>query len=415
MLKLKQIGFLPIIVVLITVISVNLWSIFPIENMVLSWGLYLLICISVLWNKYYYFSPNNGRDYLIIRIYIIWMIIGVIRGCFVAENYWEWKELVSATFALSLPIFVYAFSIPLILQTTLSVWIKFALPAFGLFFIWAISRDAHHFYLGPILLLGCFIPALPKKWKYILLGLLFLMLVVDLTARSQTIKAAIVLLISAAYYLSRYTSTRIFNIAHWFCYIIPIVFLTTAIMGVFNPFQALEDNEGKYMTTDEVGEVEDLAADTRTGLYEEIVSSAVRHNYIWQGRTPARGNDSWIFGSYTAEELKTGRYERHSNEFCHPNIFTWLGLIGVVFYGLIYLRGSYLALYKSNSVWMKLIGVFIAFRWAFGWIEDTNSIDISNIALWMMIAMGFSEQFRAMSNTEMEEWVCGILKFKSNK
>ena len=410
MLKLRQIGFLPLLIVVITFVSVNQWSRFPVGTVTTDWVLFFITIVSVFWNKYHYFSTNSYKDNLIIHLYFVWMIVGIIRGSIVAENYWEWKQLISASYTLSLPLFVYVFSIPLILQTTLHVWVKVALPAFALFFIWALSRDAYHLYLGPVLLLGCFLPILSKKWKFVFIGLLFLMLVAELSARSQTIKAIIVLLMSVAYMLSKYVSVRLLSIAHWLCYITPIVFLTTGIMGVFNPFQVLEDNEGKYKATNEIGEVEDLSADSRTGLYEEIVSSAVRHNYIWHGRTPARGNDSWLFGSYNAEELKTGKYERHSNEFCHPNIFTWLGLIGVVLYSLIYLKSSYLALYKSNSIWMKLLGVFIAFRWAFGWIEDTNCFDILNIALWMIIAMGFSEQFRQMSDNEMKQWVIKIFE-----
>lgn len=153
---------------------------------------------------------------------------------------------------------------------------------------------------------------------------------------------------------------------------------------------------------------EDLSADTRTFIYEEVISSAIRHNYIWFGRTPARGNDSMSFGSYSAENLKTGKYERHSNEVCHPNIFTWLGLVGVILYSLIYLKSSYLAVYKSNNIYIKILGVFIAFRWAYGWVEDFNRFDIMNISLWMMIAMGFSEQFRDMTDRDFKIWIRSI-------
>jgi len=130
----------------------------------------------------------------------------------------------------------------------------------------------------------------------------------------------------------------------------------------------------------------------------------VNNHYILFGRTPARGNDSASFGAHLGDELGTHRYERHSNELCFPNIFTWLGLVGMLLYCFIYLKSSYLAVYKSNSLYLKLLGVFIAFHFFYGWIEDTNDFSIANVALWMTIAMGFSEQFRAMSNREFEEW-----------
>ena len=90
--------------------------------------------------------------------------------------------------------------------------------------------------------------------------------------------------------------------------------------------------------------------------------------------------------------------ERHYNELCFPNIFTWLGIIGMLLYCLIYIKASTLALHKSNNIYLKYLAVFVSFRWMLGWIEDANTFNISNIALWMIIAMCFSPYFRKMNN-----------------
>ena len=71
-----------------------------------------------------------------------------------------------------------------------------------------------------------------------------------------------------------------------------------------------------------------------------------------------------------------------------------------------------MALYKSNNIWMKYISIFIAFNWAWGWLENGVGFNILNIGIWMMIAMGFSERFRAMTDKEIEEWVISIFKWK---
>lgn len=62
---------------------------------------------------------------------------------------------------------------------------------------------------------------------------------------------------------------------------------------------------------------------------------------------------------------------------------------------------------------MKLLGLFIAFRWAFGWIEDFNRFDIANISLWILIAMGFSKQFRQMDNLRFKRWLYNTLSLKN--
>lgn len=403
--------FLRLIELLILVnsmISVDQWSHFPLGNTTLQWIINFSIIGLILWYKIKEFAPNNSKDYMIVTIYFIWMIAGIIRGMFVPENYWEWKQWIFGTFALSLPLLIYPFSNPLILKKVLSFWIKYGILLFVVFFFWVIPAEAYHFYLGPVILLSCFLPIVPKQWRLLLLILLLLLLLSDFGARSQVIKAAVALTISISFYFFKHVNRNFLKISHWLFYLVPILLLYLGISGNYNLFEALSSNEGKY--TQEAlrdGEIveEDLSADTRTFIYMEVINSALVHNYVFWGRTPARGNDSEAFGEFNAEELKTGKYERHCNEVCFPNVFTWLGLFGMILYCLIYLKSSFLAVYKSNSIYMKLIGVFIAFRFAYGWIEDINRFDIANISLWMMIAMGFSEDFRRMNDKEFNGWI----------
>ena len=413
MYELRKIGFLPVLIILVTFISTNQWSAVPIGNTTTSWVVCFFAIGCILWNKSRYFRPYNSRDYRIVGFYFMWMIICVLRGCFAAEDYWDWKQLVMGILALSLPVAVYVFSIPDILQTTLRWWLKIALPAFVLFY-WFIPRDVFQYYLGPVLLLGCFLPILTKKWKIILLFFLVLMMT-DFGARSQLLKAIVVVLVGAVYLFNKYfpvLSVRLLNFALPLCFMVPIVLLTLGITNVFNPFDSFASGKDQYETrVSDSGENENIADDTRTFIYEEVISSAAQNRYIWLGRTPARGNDTKAFEKREAE-LKTPKNERHENEVCHLNVFTWIGLIGLILYSLIYLRSSYLAINQSNSIWMKLLGVFIAFRWAFGWIEDFNRFDISNITLWMIIAMGLSHEYRKMSNDEFEKNILNIFNFK---
>lgn len=410
---------LPILIIIITVLSVQQWLKISVSNTFIFWAINFAVILVII--KFSITKKNSLRnkyikstDSLIITIYLGWLIANSIRGAFIAENYWEWKQLITGLQSLSLPIFVFVFAVPLIVTKVLNIWFKYALIIF-LFLLPFLGTDAYHFYLGPVFVVGCFIPIVPKKWKIIFGILLLTMLIVNLGARSQVIKSAIVILVVTGIYFKRIIPYNLLKIVHWTCYIGPIVLLTLGLTGAFNIFEDLSSNKGKYVEKKVVnGQVveDDLSADTRTFIYVEVIESALRHNYVIWGRTPARGNDSMAFGAFNAEELKTGKYERHSNELCHTNIFTWLGLIGVILYSLIYLRSSYLAVYKSNNIYIKFLGCFIAFRWAYGWIEDMNRFDITNIALWMMIAMGLSIQFRSMNNKQFRLWVNNIFNRK---
>lgn len=398
---------LSLLILLITIQAGIQWSDLLLGNTFFWWLIDFITLYTLLKIR------KNSYKYGIIDLYLLWTIISTLRGIFIADNYWEWKQLIAGFLALSIPMFVYAFDKQNVTRIVLRYWFKYAF-FFFLLFIPFLSEGAYHFYLGPVFVIGCFLPIIPRKWKFIIGLLLITMLWIDLGARSQVIKSAMVLLVSIGILFRKFISYKLIKITHWVCYISPVIFLFLGLSGTFNIFEGLASNEGDYVETKVVdGQVveEDLSTDTRTFIYVEVIESALKHNYVLWGRTPARGNDSMTFGAYNAEILKTGKYERHGNELCHPNVFTWLGLIGVVLYSLIYLRSSYLAVYRSNNIYIKFLGCFIAFRWAFGWIEDTNGFNISNIALWMMIAMGLSKQFRLMDNQTFKRWIKTVFPF----
>lgn len=83
----------------------------------------------------------------------------------------------------------------------------------------------------------------------------------------------------------------------------------------------------------------------------------------------------------------------------------------MLLYCLIYIKASTLALHKSNNIYLKYLAVFVSFRWMLGWIEDANTFNISNIALWMIIAMCFSPYFRKMNNYQFREWLKKCLPY----
>src|SRR5690606_29510572 len=157
------------------------------------------------------------------------------------------------------------------------------------------SRLGYQFYLGPVLLLGCFLPLIEKKWRIVIILLLLIMIFADFGARSQVLKSLIAIVVACACSFSYAISTNVLRLVHWFFYILPVILLGLGMGGSFNVFQDLNSNEGKYKQTRIIdGNLieEDLSADTRTLLYEEVIGSALTHEYWLFGRTPARGNDS---------------------------------------------------------------------------------------------------------------------------
>lgn len=407
-------GF-PILVILITLISVQGFLRINFSSLTISW----LVDFSIIFIIFLYKKKLSNKisifinrvDLNIITIYFAWVIFNSIRGAFIINNYWELKQLITGILSLSLPIFLYPFTNARILNITLKYWFKYAIILFIILTPF-LMKGAYHLFLAPLFLISCFLPILPKKWKIICVTLLVTMLFIDLSARSQVIKSGIVLLFACGIYAHRFIPNNVIKIIHGAFYIIPIVLLYLGISGTFNIFEDLSSYQGKYVEKKvENGEFveEDLSTDTRTFIYVEVIESALKHNYVICGRTPARGNDTIFFEDN--DMIKTGKNERFMNETCHTNIFTWLGLIGVVLYSLLYFRASYLSIYKSNNIYIKFLGLFIAFRWAYGWVEDVNNFNILGISIWMLIAMGLSNEFRLMNNKDFKKWLLRCLSY----
>ena len=78
-------------------------------------------------------------------------------------------------------------------------------------------------------------------------------------------------------------------------------------------------------------------------IYIDVINSAIDNKYVLFGHTPARGNTidvSEILFLYAYEggmnDISFNHGERFSNEAAFLNIFTWLGLVGLILYSIIY-------------------------------------------------------------------------------
>ena len=407
----RNINTISFLIIFVTFLSVDSWSKVPVNNTYLMWLLSFSIVYLIITNKKKFFIEEKNNNYLCVSIFLWWLGLSVIRGIFIAEGYWEYKQLIEGTLSLILPIFVFIFSNPLITQRILQKWIKYALPAFIIFFAWVTTSGSKHHYLGPLISLGCFLPYLNKKWFTVFIIILIMMIFLDFSSRSQVIKSAFSIFASILLFLRSIIPLKIIRLIHWFFYAIPICFLYLGLSGTFNVFKFINNNNDAYVQKSiQNGQLieDDLTADTRTFIYEEVISSAFKNNYVLFGRTPAKGNDSESFGEYYAEVLNTKKYERFNNEVGFANVFTWLGFIGLLLYTVIYIMSSYYSLYKSKSYALKIVSLFIAFHFFYGWIEDVAEFKISSISLWIMISMGLSSKFREMDDKVFKIWLRSI-------
>jgi hypothetical protein len=412
--NIKTKDVLAILIVILTMTSLTLWSSIPIGSTITDWVLFGFIIFIFLFKKNEYYNPSNDSHLWFVKKFVLWVLICFVRGLFVAEYYWDFKNLINASCALFLSLSIYIFTNPNVLKRVLNTWLHYAFPLF-IFFIPILHPLSFGYYLFPISFLALFIPALTFKWRFIILGVSLFVILSSLDARSNVIKFLVPMLFSMLFYIKFFLRSKFFILINIIIFFVPIFLFILAVNGTFNIFNLEENVSGNY-TSEKIkdGEKieENLMVDTRTFLYEEVIFSALKNDYVLFGRTPARGNDSFYFGNFTAEELGTKRYERYSNEVSILNIFTWTGLVGVVLYFFIFFKATYLAIVKSKSSFLKILGLYVSFRWATAWVEDFNRFDIMNLMLWMVIAMCYSKKFRKMTDFEFKIWINKIFKNK---
>jgi len=349
----------------------------------------------------------------LLQILLLWYVFSIIRGVFIADDYWTAKVLVQNTFGLLLPVVAYSLTNLKVLQSLFRVYLLYTLPLF-LFFMLIIPPDSHGRYLILISILFLFFPVLSKRIKWVVGVFAFIALTADLSARGKTLTFAIPVLLVVGYYYRHFIPTFLWERIRKILMIAPIVLFTLATTGVFNVFKMEEYIQGDFTAqSTKDGELteENLLADSRTFLYEEVLLSALVNNYWLIGRSPARGNDTVRWKSQT--EI-SGKNERFGNEAGILNIFTWTGIIGVILYLLVFYRATYLAVNKSNNIFSKMIGVFLAFRWLWSWVSEFSALDLSYLSIWVLVAFSFSENFRSMTNNEVRYWVRGITDKRYN-
>lgn len=393
-------------------ISVQRFSSYPMGNTMIYWLIQVAILL-IFWRaKVVFFETENKQAIRIVGLYLIWVLISIIRGIFIAETYWDWKALIGASMALLVPIISYAATNRDLTQAILSFFIKYTLPL-SITVLPFLTIGGWGWYLFPINLLVLFWPALKFQSKGLILAISLIIIFGDLSTRSHMFKYGIPILLLFFYYTHALPwSTRLINLTRHVFLFSPWLFFLLGISGIFNIFQIDNYIQSEYVgrTKNAQGEVveQKLAQDSRTFLYVEVLQSAQKYNYYWVGRSPARGNETEWFADEALENR--GRKERLSNEAGILNIFTWTGIVGTTFYFLIFYKASNVAINQSNNIFSKLIGLFVSFRWMYAWLEDDATFNLNTFTIWLMIGICFSTSFHKMNNAEVKLWVRGVFE-----
>ena len=403
----RYIVFLSLSFLFLTIESITQWLDLSIFNTYIWWALNvsILFCMYKLWRKEDYYNIS------IIKLWFVLLFCNAIYGCFMAENYWDWKNLVSNLLSFSLPLAALTFCRIEYLTPILSTWVKWIWVIFFGLFVY-LEVDAWGRLFVPFYFLALFFPRLKTSTKLMVLFSCAFTIIIGITARSNVLRFGVAFLLG--FVLNRngvYARLQgLLKIVHPLVMVLPFVLFLLAATGVFNVFNFQEElklSESSF-NINNGDTTESLAADSRTFLYVEEIESAIKYNYVLQGRSIARGYECPFFSWLIDDQLRGSNYHKDERDSCEVNIlnvFNYFGIIGVLLLFVIFWKSTKKALYNSNNRFVPIIGLFVLFRWLVSWFEDFSRFDMNMLFLWIMIGICFSPYWRNMSDEDIEDWI----------
>lgn len=368
---------------------------------------WLIIFLFLHYRKRLDFTEFDGGGLFV--IFFLFNVVMYIRGFFNIDSNTDIYALMCSLFFLCFLIPAYMF----LAQTTTLAAIgrSLILPGAVLCVICYLfpSSDgmmsmAHNAsYLNIFLL---FLPFASKKWRRRIILAALAVALLDIDRRS--ILACTFFCMGLGLFANIVSQRIVKTILYWALILVPITLFALGTTGAFNIFQYMEDSYS-YQTT---GSKRDMFVDSRTAIYDDVFSELSEKEAItWGlgGNGKTRTSLTELKDSNYDEKYKYGRPGTESGML---NYIQYSGLIGFFVYGLLLIVGSFRAVFKSNNQLMVLVGLFIAFKFLFSFVEDRIGFQPASFYLFLTIGMCYNVKFREMDNDEMSEYLQKIFFWK---
>lgn len=367
------------------------------------------------------FMPKIKIDgKLVIDLYIMSNLLILFRGFLDAESAEDWKVLISSTIVamtfvpLSIYFGVYLSSIKEFFSTFLKIGIPLSLILLtkGDVVLGMMSFSKS---VAPLYMLIIFTPYLSLKWNVLIFALGIISFYVDIDTRSNMINLIFAFLLSLTYYFRKVLSVIfIIKFLRSIFIIFPILFLYLGIYGDFNIFQ-LSDYTGAYQMDSKDGSSQDMVVDSRSSIYIDVLSQLEKDNAITWGLGGSGKTETSLTDIEYADFDVIYKEGRRGTESGMLNYAQYGGVIGVLIYFILFIKSSYLAIYKSENWFCIMLGLWVMYKGLFSFVEDRIFFSISSIFINISIGMCFNTSLRKMSNDEIKLFIKSIFEKKYDK
>jgi hypothetical protein len=188
---------------------------------------------------------------------------------------------------------------------------------------------------------------------------------------------------------------------------LPIIFVVLAFFGI-NIFILSDELKEDYTIRGTDKKDVSLVNDSRTGVYFDAINGVAKNNDYLFGLSAAGYHDTFlqdVLGNSTDTFLSKGRL---GSEVGILEYYLRGGMIFVILIFLIHFYASKYAINRSNNLLCKYLGVYVAFRLLFLFIEAQVSLNLSTISTFLVIGLCLSSKFRKLTDNQIMYYLKSI-------
>lgn len=360
-----------------------------------------IACLVILMVKTSWKTEIPRSALLFFNLLLLCHLVAFVRGMFTAKGYFDWKNILtdsSGGLSLFILLALVAGVNFLAGKRLTKLLINLLLFSFVLIPIFMnVSDESYARIVVSVMFLIFFIPYYRSKQRLIILAVAVFSSYIALTLRTNIVHIAISIIILGIYYFKTMIPSRALLVVQVALFILPIPFLIQGINGN-SIFAKNEDTE--VMVAGKEGE-ENLTADTRTGLYEEVLSDLYDSGDIWLGR----GSNGKYKTEYDWGLLEELGNERPNVEVGFLKILIQTGVLGLLLYLVLLIIAVYYGNIRSNNSFTKMLATFLATHWAMLFVENSNDYGIYYYLTWLVTGICLSKDFRSLTDQQIKDWL----------
>lgn len=322
-------------------------------------------------------------------LFLSYQIFVLIHGFFIAENYEQWRHLITSYFPFILLSF---FTIICHQNDGFFYYIKFVLyylfPFSFLFYLYLNFNEniSYISFISPLYLLILFFDYIPKMFKYLCTLVVIFSCMTNFTNRTHLIS----LFVSILFYifLRKNKSYILRKILITIFLLIPFCFIAIYFINGFNIFKYIE-----FLTFDEDKVINTF--DSRSGVYGDALLSISNYKSFIFGNSPSDYYKSYLS---SFEGVLSGKFRLGGSEVAFLNFIQFGGIIYLFIFFLIITLIIRRVFKFGKNIYVYNIALFISINWIFCFIEKYLELNFFWITFFAVLGFLQNKNFLEMSD-----------------